>query len=238
MTFVAPPAMKRRNKTGAVAPHVIHQHGEPGSLDRLHVHQRADAGIVGRHRVVGANQPRLHRSIKVHPLSARHGGRNLRLDGLQPGGIDGTAVGIAHLEAVVLGRVVAGRDIDRTQCIAFGDAKRDHWSRYAAATEMHRDAVGRQHLGRGRGEVLRSESLVAADHSATRQLPRISCLQIVSKTLRAAADVVEGVVLCNAGSPAIGTEDDVGHAVYSVMRQSFYYARDLRYPAGNVTRTA
>ena len=41
--------------------------------------------------------------------------------------------------------------------------------------------------------------------------PGISCLQIVGKTLRTAADVVKGVVLCDAGPPAVGAEDDVGH---------------------------
>ena len=199
MILVCAAGDEARKVACAVAPHVVHQHGEPGGLDRLHIHQRADAGVVGRHRIVLADQARLDRRVEVHALDAGDRRRNLRLDGLQPVGVNRAAVRIAHLEAVVLGRVVAGGDVDRAQGMPLGDAERDHRRGHAAAAEMDGDAVARQHLGRGRREILRPEALVAADDRAAGQVAGIGCLQIVGKALRAAAHVVEGVVLGDAG---------------------------------------
>ena len=198
---------------GAVAPHVVHQHGEPGVLDRLDIHQRADARVVGRRGIVLADQTRLDPRVEVHPPDTGNRGRDLRFDGLEPVRVNRAAVRIAHLVAVVLRRVVAGRDIDRAQRPCVGHAEGDDRGGHTAAAEVDGDAVAGQHLGRGRGEILGPEALVAADHSPARELGGVSRLQIVGKALGAATDVVEGIVLGDAGPPAVGAKDDIAHVM-------------------------
>ena len=106
---------------------------------------------------------------------------------------------VAHLEAVVGRRVVAGGDVDRAQSVQMHDLEGDGRGRRRPHAEMDWDAVAGQHLGRGQGKGAAGEALVVAQHHAARQLGRLEAVaQVAGKALRAAPHVVEGIVLADA----------------------------------------
>ena len=98
------------------------------------------------------------------------------------------------------------------------DLKRDGGGRRRSLAEMHRDAVAGDDLGGRQGKVATGEALVVADDHAARQLSRLEGVaQILGKPLRAAPQVVEGIVLTDLAAPAVGAENDVCHGFVSVV---------------------
>ena len=113
------------------------------------------------------------------------------------------------LEAVVGPRVVAGRDDDAGPGVQLSGEE---------AADLGRDGLGRREganvvrgkdLDAGAREVLgREASIVAHDHAT---LGGTGLLQVLGNAARAAADVVERVVLGDGGAPAVGSELDLRH---------------------------
>ena len=96
------------------------------------------------------------------------------------------------------------------------------------AADLGRDGVGRgeaadvvrgEHLDAGAGEVLAGEAAVVADDDAP--VRGTGPLEVFGNAARAAAHVVEGVVLGDGGAPAIGPELDRRHRPPMVARLGF-----------------
>ena len=102
----------------AVAPHIVNQHSKPGIANRLDVDQLLDMRQVGGARVpvlhAAVGQRLLERYALNSPIITRS--RNQALDLGETVRCNRATVFIAHLEAAILGRVVAGREVDRGQC--------------------------------------------------------------------------------------------------------------------------
>ena len=144
-----------------------------------------------------------------------HRSRDQALDLRQPFGCDRSAGGIAHFEAVVGRRVVAGRDVDRPKRVVMDDMKRDRRGRGRSLAKVHRDAVAGDNLGCSQGEFTAGKALVVADDDATSQRGRPGDVpQIVGKALCAAPHVVKRVVLADPPAPAVGAEKNGGHGCF------------------------
>ncbi len=194
-----------REPADAVAPHGIHDDGQAGGLDRLHVNQVSQMGEVGRRRIETLHQTLSLGLVQRQALYLRDGG-DVGLDFFQPVGSNRAAVLVPHLEAVIGGWVVAGGDVDCARRSQRHHSMADDRGGGGSLGEVDMDVVGGQHLGHRRGEVLRGEAAVVAHHHALFSHPLIK--QITSKALGTAPDVVESVILSDLTSPAVGTEFD------------------------------
>ena len=72
--------------------------------------------------------------------------------------------------------------------------------------QRDRDAVPEEDLSRRRGEMLRREPPVERDDDALRRLAPLH--DVVGDAVGAATDVLERVLVGDAGTPAVGPEDD------------------------------
>ncbi len=126
--------------TRPIPPHGIHQHGEASVLDGLHINQPRQLRQISRRRIEVLHKPLTLCLLQRQPLHLVEG-RNAGLDLPQPLRVHGAAVLIPHFEAVVPGRVVAGRDIHRADGLASHHAEGNRWRGHPAATGVHRDAI-------------------------------------------------------------------------------------------------
>ena len=136
---------------------------------------------------------------------AVHGG----LDGGEHLGRGGAAGVGLDLEAVVGPRVVAGGDDDPRSGPHLAGEEAADLGRHRVGRREGADAVRRQHLDAGRGEMLaREAAVVAHDHAA---FGRPGLVEVLGDAAGAAAHVVEGELLGDGGAPAIGPELDLAH---------------------------
>ena len=131
------------------------------------------------------------------------GGQHLRRGGAAGVGLD--------LEAVVGPRVVAGGDDDPGPGAELAGEEAADLGGHRLGRREGADVVGREHLDAGPREVLGGEATVVADHHAAVGGPGL--LEVLGHAARAAAHVVERVVLGDGGAPAVGPELDLGHGV-------------------------
>ena len=82
-----------------------------------------------------------------------------------------------------------------------------HLRRDAPCGDRDGDVARQEDLGRGRGEVLRGEAAVVGDDDALRLLAAV--LDVARDAVRAAAHVLEGVVVGDPRPPAVGAEHDL-----------------------------
>ncbi len=128
----------------------------------------------------------------------------------QTGRVDGAAGLVAHLEAVVGGRVVGGGDVDRPAGVLVDHGVGDDRGGGGAVGEVDPEPVGCQDFGDGRGEEFAVEALVVTDDDPFARVALVE--QVTGEALGAAADVVEGVVFGDDAAPAVGSECDFeGH---------------------------
>src|SRR5205814_9487443 len=107
--------------------------------------------------------------------------------------------------AVVGGRVVARGNIDGADGVSRLDAEGDDRRRNSPSAEMNRNVVCREDFRRRGGEMLGTKPAVAAyDDPARYRCGRERCFEILGKSLRAASDVIERVVVGNSAAPAVG----------------------------------
>ena len=116
--------------------------------------------------------------------------------------------------AVILAAPNACRSVTPNEMIGVGMPPPQKWTGMPLAAS---------NLGCRRGEILRPEALVAADHHAAARFRRVNRLQVIGKPLRGAAHIVEREVLGDASTPAVGAEVNVGHAMCSVLRSAIPY---------------
>ena len=114
------------------------------------------------------------------------------------------AAGVPHLEAVVLGRIVAGGDVDRADRVVIDGREADHRRGRGPVNEQDPKAVGGQDLRHCGGEMLALKAFVVADDDCLGGVAFVR--QPTGKTLRAAAHIGKGVVVGHASAPAVGAE--------------------------------
>ncbi len=136
------------------------------------------------------------------------GRRDQRLDLVQAGRIDSAAKLIAHLEAAVLGRVVAGRDVDRCHRVHGADAEADDRRGRGRVGEEDLEAVAGQHFGCGGRETFGQKAPIMADDD-------VPCSavghEVIGIALGAATYIGERVVFGDAGAPTVGAKLNVVH---------------------------
>src|ERR1043166_3883680 len=113
--------------------------------------------------------------------------------------------GILGLEfvAVELRRIVAGRNHHRTGKFPVAHGKRHRRRRYGFVWIERLDAVRGEGPARQLRVHFRQETIVVPDDGSFRKRARIP---IVSRRLRDSPDILEGKILSNDATPAIGAE--------------------------------
>ena len=211
----APAAEQSREPARRVAPHRLDEHVQPGVAQPLQVYQPAKMGDVRGIGIEARDQPARLRRVQIEPRHVAQGGGDSGFDFLQARWGNRAAGGIAHLEAVIRGRIVARGDVDRAARPALHHRVADDGGGGVARCEPDVDAVARQHLGGGSGEVFRLKALVIANDAAL--LSQRVLLEIGGKALRGPAHIVEGVVLRNPRPPAVRAEFDGSRHVVVVL---------------------
>ena len=172
------------------------------------------------------------------------GRRDQRLDLVQARRIDRAAKLVAHLEAAVLGRVVAGRDVDGGHRVHGADAEADDRRGRGRVGEEDLEAVAGQHFGRGGREMFGQKAPIMADDDIAG--PAVGH-EVIGIALGAAAHIGKGVVFGNACAPTVGAELDVVHGTLlcAVFRRGAESAKGVvtastcpRPPAWNRVREA
>ena len=201
-----PALQQAREPAGAVAPHRVDQDLETGVLDRLDVDQAGNLLQVSRGGVETLHLPG---GLGLGEWDALRSGRvvgDQGFDLFQPAGGDRPAELVAHLEAVIGGRVVRSGDIDGSRRLPGDDRVGDDRRGRGSGGQMHLEVVGCQDFCHRGGEVLGVEAHIIPDHDA---LPLAALLlHVTGKALGAAAHVVEGIVFGDQPAPAVGSKYD------------------------------
>ncbi len=144
--------------------------------------------------------------VDVDLLVAVLKGLDFALDGVRDLGERGRAVRGRELQAVVLGRVVRRREVDRPHRLAAHGLERDARCRHVARAKERLDAVEGQDPGRFGCELLGEEARVVRHDDAAPLLTAV--LQVVGDSLRGDPDILESEVFPDDATPARGTEFD------------------------------
>ncbi len=207
--------------------HGVHHHPQAAGPQGVQIHQlRQVCEVVGL-RIEHLHEPL---GLRLGQGQAGHLRRrgNQRLDAAQNLGRGGARILSAHLEAGVLGRVMAGGDDHGPRRLAAQDGVSYHRRRRRAIAEVDWDVVGDQHFSGNRGELLRAETRIVAHHHAAVREPAL--FDVERCGLGAAAHVVVSELVTDDGPPAVGAEADgrFAHAGASSRTSAAASVRSLK----------
>ena len=188
---------------GAVAPHAVDDDLQAGVADVGYVDQSVQMGQIGGLRLDIADRATGQGRVERRAAHAFRTG-DAGFDRGQALRRYSAAAGVAHLEAVVFGRIVAGGDVYRADRVVVDGGEADDRRRRGIVNQQNAEAVAGEHLGHGGGEMFSLEAFVVADDDLFGGVALIC--QPVGKALCAAAHICKGVVFGHASAPTVRAE--------------------------------
>ena len=184
--------------------HGVHADAQSGRSDRPHVNDTRQVREVGSRHLDGLR-------LRSVPSGRIHASRSLEsvyvafdpLDDLRRR--TASVVGLV-LEAVPQAGVMAGRDDDAAARLPVEDVVADDWCRGNVIREKGGNAVGCDDSGSLCCKLRRTETGVIADDGPALAKPLV--FQVSGDSRRADPHVLERIVPCDEGSPAVGAEPD------------------------------